>query len=140
MIFNSTDIDYLNNFSKNTLIENLGIVYTEIGDDWLEAKMEVCEKTIHPFGALHGGASLALAETIGGTASALTIDREKFFASGVEINGNHLKPVKEGFVTARATILHKGERTHVWEIRITDDYDNLISICRLTNIILKIEK
>ncbi|MFC2110986.1 PaaI family thioesterase [Bacteroidota bacterium] len=140
MIFNSTDLDYLNSFSKNTLVENLGIVYTDIGDNWLEARMEVCNKTIQPYGTLHGGASLALAESIGGTASALTLDREKFFASGVEINGNHLKPVKKGFVTAKATIIHKGEKTHVWEIKITDDDNSLISICRLTNIILKLEK
>ncbi|MCF8298599.1 MAG: hotdog fold thioesterase [Saprospiraceae bacterium] len=140
MIFQNKDIDYLNNFSKNTLVENLGIVFTDIGDDWLEAKMEVCEKTIQPYGAIHGGASLALAETVGGGASALVLDREKYIANGVEINGNHLRPVRNGFVTARATILHKGERTHVWEIKITDDEGNLISVCRLTNIVIKIEK
>ena len=122
------------------MVENLGIVFTKIGDNWLEAKMKICNKTIQPYGALHGGASLALAETVGGGASALVLDREKFFANGVEINGNHIKPVKDGYVTARATNLHIGERTHVWEIKITDENNCLVSVCRLTNIILKIEK
>lgn len=122
---------------KNTLMHTLSIVYTDLGDDFLVAQMPVTPTVHQPAGLLHGGASVALAESVGSAASHLFIDNEKFEVRGIEIAANHLKSVRNGIVTATAKPIHKGRTTHLWEIRITDEQGNLISICKLTNIILE---
>ena len=130
----------LNRFNKmyeNTLMETLAIRFTDIGDDYLVATMPVNSKVHQPYGILHGGASVALAESVGSSASAYFVDQKKYIVKGIEINANHLKSVKEGVVTATAKIIHKGRTTHLWEIRIVNEKNELISICKLTNIILE---
>jgi uncharacterized protein (TIGR00369 family) len=129
-------LDYINSVMVNTLMETLEIKYVDIGEDFLVATMPVTPRVHQPLGLLHGGASLALAESVGSTASHFLIDRDQYEVRGIEISGNHLKSKKEGVVTATAKVLHKGKRTHLWEIRIVDEQDNLISLCKLTNIIL----
>ena len=118
--------------SKGTLGETLGIEFTGIGDDWLEARMPVDHRTIQPAGLLHGGASVALAETLGSIASLLCIDAEKQLPVGLEINANHIKSARSGWVTGRATPLHIGRTTHVWEIKIHNENKDLVCISRLT--------
>lgn len=125
-----------NAVTKNTLMQTLGIVYTDIGADFLEAKMKVVPAVHQPMGLLHGGASVALAESVGSAASHMFIDNENFIVKGIEITANHLKSKREGEVTARATILHKGKTTHLWKIEIKDENDQLVSFCKLTNIVL----
>ncbi|MBY0348185.1 MAG: hotdog fold thioesterase [Hydrotalea flava] len=117
--------------------EVLGIEFTEVGSDYLKATMPVNQNTRQPYGLLHGGASAALAETLGSVASALIIDPDKQICVGIEINANHLKGVKEGFVTGICSPLHIGATTHVWDIRITNEKHQLICISRLTVAILK---
>lgn len=126
----------LNAVSKNTMMETLEIQYTDVGDDFLEATMPVNKRVHQPMGLLHGGASVALAESVGSTASHLFVDNEKFEVRGIEISANHLKSKKEGIVTATARVIHKGKTTHLWEIRVVDEEGKLISLCKLTNIIL----
>lgn len=121
---------------KNTLMETLEIEFTEVGEDFLKAKMPVNSKVHQPMGLLHGGASVALAESVGSAASLMFIDVSKYEVRGIEISANHLKSKKEGTVFATAKIIHKGRTIHLWEIRITDEQDNLISLCKLTNIVL----
>lgn len=122
---------------KNTLGEHLGMQFSEIGPDYLKATMPVDNRTCQPYGLLHGGASVALAETVGSVASALVINHETMMCVGLEINANHLRGVKEGLVTATATPLHIGASTHVWDIKIHDEKGHLICISRLTVAILK---
>jgi len=121
---------------KNTLMETLEIEFTEIGDDYLIAKMPVNSKVHQPDGVLHGGASVALAESVGSMASYVFLDTDSFFVRGIEISANHLKSTKEGWVFAKATFIHKGRTTQLFEIRITDEEENLISIVKLTTIAL----
>ncbi len=130
-------INQLNLLSPNTLAELIGIQFTEITDTCLKATMPVDSRTHQPYGLLHGGASAALAETIGSVASAITIDPEKQMCVGIEINCNHLRGVKEGFVTATVMPLHIGATTHVWDIKITDPKDRLVCVSRLTVAVLK---
>ena len=125
-----------NTICKNTLMETLEIEMVDFGDDYLIARMPVNERVHQPDGVLHGGATAALAESVGSFASHLFIDTEKLFVRGLEITANHIKSVKDGFVYAKATFLHKGRTTQLLDIRITDDADNLISICRLSTISL----
>ncbi|NRR92642.1 hotdog fold thioesterase [Winogradskyella undariae] len=122
--------------SKNTLMETLEIVMVDFGDDFLVARMPVTSRVHQPDGVLHGGATAALAESVGSFASHIFIDTEKMFVRGLEITANHLKSVKEGFIYAKATFLHKGRTTQLLDIRVTDEEDNLISICRLSTISL----
>lgn len=130
-------VDYINNaVLKNTLMETLSIKLTEIGDDYVVAQMPVNSKVHQPEGLLHGGASVALAESVGSIASHLFIDTDKFDVRGLEISANHLKAKRDGVVTATARPIHKGRTTHLWEIRITDETNNLISLCKLTMILL----
>lgn len=117
-------------------METLSIRYTEIGDDFLVATMPVNEKVHQPMGLLHGGAIVSLAESVGSMASHLFIDDENYEARGIEISANHVKSKKDGMVTAIAKIIHKGKTTHLWEIKIVDEKGKLISLCKLTNIIL----
>jgi len=121
----------------NTMGEYLGIEWTEVGENYLKARMPVDHRTRQPYGLLHGGASCALAETIGSVASALVIDHSKFYCVGLEINANHIRSAREGFVTGIAEPLHLGSTTHVWDIKIHDDHDKLVCAGRLTVAILK---
>lgn len=125
-----------NESSKNTLMETLEIEYIDVGEDFLLAKMPVTPKVHQPDGVLHGGATAALAESIGSAASYVFLDGNKFFVRGLEITANHVKSVKDGFVFAKATILHKGRTTQLWEIRVTNEDDQLVSLCKLTTIAL----
>jgi len=125
-----------NDSSKNTLMETLGIEYIDIGENFLIGKMPVSPKVHQPDGVLHGGATVALAESVGSMASYVFLDAQKFFVRGIEISANHIKGVKTGHVFAKATIIHKGRTTQLWDIRITDDEGNLISICKLSTITL----
>ncbi|WP_166964034.1 PaaI family thioesterase [Yeosuana marina] len=126
--------------SKNTLMETLDIEMIDYGNDFLIARMPVTPKVHQPDGVLHGGATAALAESVGSFASHIFIDTEEFFVRGIEITANHLKSVTKGFVYAKATFLHKGKTTQLLDIRVTDDDDNLISICRLSTISLPKKK
>ena len=125
---------------KNTLMETLEIEFTEVGDDYLIAKMPVTSRVHQPDGVLHGGASVTLAESVGSMASYVFLDTEKFYVRGIEISANHLKSITEGFVFARASFIHKGRTTQLFEIRITDEDQNLISIVKLTTIALPKKK
>ncbi len=130
-------IDYVNNASKNTLMETLDIRFLEVTEDKVVATMPVNSKVHQPDGVLHGGASVALAETVGSFASALSINRETHLVRGIEVSANHLRSIREGIVTATAIPLHKGRTTHLWEIRITDESMRLISLCKLSTLILE---
>ncbi len=121
----------------NTMGEHLGMEWVEVGNDFLKMKMPVDNRTKQPYGILHGGASCALAETVGSIASHFIIDPEKFICVGLEINANHVRSAKSGYVTATCTPLHIGASTHVWDIKIIDDKEKLICISRLTVAILK---
>jgi 1,4-dihydroxy-2-naphthoyl-CoA hydrolase len=122
---------------ENTLGGHLGIEFTEIGDNYLKARMPVDDRTRQPFGLLHGGASAALAETLGSVASALVIDQQQYDCVGLEINANHIRGVKDGFVFGTVLPLHIGGLTHVWEIRIIDSQEKLVCVSRLTVAVLK---
>ncbi len=130
-------LESLNKLTANNMGEVLGIEFTEIGERHLKATMPVDNRTTQPYGLLHGGASAALAETIGSVASSLCIDTEKQICVGIEINCNHIRGKKEGVVTATAEPFHIGATTHVWDIRIRDERDKLICVSRLTVAILK---
>lgn len=130
-------VEELSKIGANTMAEFLGLKWMEIGDDFLKLSMPVNNKTRQPYGFLHGGASCVLAETVGSVASALVIDREKYYCVGLEINANHLRSVSEGTVTAVAMPLHLGKTTHVWDIKIYDDQERLFCVSRLTVAILK---
>ena len=125
-----------NQFSKDTLMETLEIEYIDCGEDFLKAKMPVNSRVHQPMGFLHGGASVALAESVGSAASHFFIDNEKYSVRGLEISANHLKSKRDGVVYATARIIHKGKTTHLWEIRIEDEEGALVSLCKLTNIVL----
>lgn len=129
-------LEHLNALGQNTLLETLAIKFTAVGDDFVEACMPVTPRVHQPDGVLHGGATIALAETVGSVASAVLMDREKVMVRGIEINANHVKSVSEGMVYARAEFLHKGRTMQVWDIRIRDEKENLISACKLTTITL----
>lgn len=125
-----------NEHSKNTLMETLGIEYVALGDDFLTAKMPVNAKVHQPYGQLHGGATAALAESVGSAASNFFIDNKNQFINGIQLSINHVKSKKEGVVFATAKNIHKGKTTHLWEVRIVDEDDNLISVAKMTNIVL----
>jgi uncharacterized protein (TIGR00369 family) len=129
-----------NKISKNTLMETLSIEYIDAGKDFLVAKMPVNPSVHQPMGLLHGGATIALAESVGSAASFLFINPEEQEVRGIEISANHLKSKRAGMVFATARIIHKGRTLHLWEIKITDENDNLISLCKLTNMILSLKK
>lgn len=123
-------------WSKDTLMETLEIKYIDAGEDFLTATMPVNPRVHQPMGLLHGGASVALAESVGSAASLLLVNPEKQEVRGIEISANHLRSKREGMVTGTARIIHQGRSLHLWEIRITDEQDRLISICKLTNMVL----
>lgn len=122
----------LNAISKMTMAEHLGIEFLEIGDDYIKARMPVDHRTIQPYGILHGGASATLAETLGSVAAYLCIDGNKKMVVGLEINANHIRPVRSGFVYGVTKPIHIGASTQIWEIRIYNDQDKLACVSRLT--------
>jgi len=125
-------VDDLNQLSKNNMVEHLGIVFTEVGEDYISATLPVDKRTHQPYGLLHGGASVALAETLGSMAAALCVDRTRQYCVGLEINANHVKSAREGIVTGTTRPIHIGKRTQVWEIKIVNPQNELISISRIT--------
>ena len=125
-------IDTVGGWSRNTLVETLGIAVTEIGDDFVRGTMPVDARTHQPFGLLHGGASVALAETLGSVGGMLTLDPTVEVAVGLDINANHVRGMKSGTVTGTARPLHLGRSTQVWEIRIEDERQKLVCVARLT--------
>jgi uncharacterized protein (TIGR00369 family) len=129
-------LQYCNQVSENTLMRTLNITYTDAGEDFLVATMPVNSAVHQPMGLLHGGATVALAESVGSAASMIFINSEVSEVRGIEISANHLKAKRSGMVTATARIIHKGASIHLWEIRIADENNNLISLCKLTNMIL----
>ena len=137
MFDKSVRVAHLQEISKNTMVEHLGIEFLELGDNYITAKMPVDHRTHQPMGLLHGGASVALAETLGSVASSLLIDLNNFACVGLEINANHIKSAHSGHVIGKATPIHIGKKTHVWDIRITNLNNALISICRLTVAIIE---
>jgi 1,4-dihydroxy-2-naphthoyl-CoA hydrolase len=126
----------INDYVKNTLIDYLGIEFIDIGEDFLVARMPVNDHTHNPARILHGGALMALAESVGSALSYLFIDKDIYDVRGVEINGNHLKSASSGWVNAKAKLLHKGRTTHVCEIHIKDEQDRLVNISRMTNMVV----
>lgn len=131
------DLESLNAFGKNTLPGLIGIEFTELGDDFIIARMPVDSRTHQPFGILHGGASVVLAETIGSIASMLCLENPELQkAVGLEINANHMRAVKTGWVYGKVTPIHVGAKTHVWDIKITNEENKPVCICRLTTMII----
>jgi len=125
-------LDLVNGWSPNTMIAGIGIRFTDIGDDYLRGTMPVDARTHQPYGLLHGGASVTLAETLGSAAAMLCVDPDKEVAVGLDINANHVRGVGKGIVTGTARPIHIGRSTHVWEIRIEDEQQRLVCIARLT--------
>lgn len=130
--YQSFTLEQINERGRNSMVEHLRIVFTAMDDHSLTATMPVDDTTKQPFGRLHGGASMALAETIGSTAANLCVDLEHFVCVGMEINANHIRPVREGIVKGTARPLHLGRTSQVWEIRIVDEREKLVCISRLT--------
>ena len=126
------NLDQLNAMSANTMMETLGIRFTEFGDDWLRGTMPVDHRTHQPFGLLHGGASVVLAETLGSSAALLALDPSQELAVGLEINANHVRGVRSGIVTGTARMLHLGRSTQLWEIRIENEQGALVCVSRIT--------
>lgn len=137
MDFKATvSLETLNKMSANTMVQHLGIEFIEIGKDYLTARMPVDSRTHQPYGLLHGGASVALAETLGSVAAHCSIDSAKFYCVGLEINANHMKAIREGFVYGTTRPIHVGRSTHVWEIRIESEKKELVCISRITMAVL----
>ena len=118
----------------------VGIEFVDYGDNWITARMPVDERTKQPYGRLHGGASVVLAETVGSTAAAMTVDPSKFATVGMEINANHIRPVKDGFVVATATSESIGRTTQIWSIRIEDEAGKLVCISRITMAVIATDR
>ncbi len=129
-------LQQINDMCADTLMAHLGIVYTNLGDNFLEAEMEVCSKHYQPMKILHGGATLALIESVGSALSVLNIDLAKYQVKGMEINANHLRSVSHGKIIAKAKFIHQGKTSHVVEVKVTDTHNRLISISRITNAIV----
>jgi len=129
-------LETLQAIAQNTMSDHLGIEFTGVGEDFIRAKMPVDHRTRQPFGILHGGASAALAETLGSVASSLHIDLNKAYPVGLEINANHIRSVSEGYVYGTARPLHLGRRTHVWDIQIVNEDKKLVCVSRLTVMIV----
>lgn len=129
-------VEELKSLGPNTMAAHIGIEWVEVGENFIKAKMPVDHRTNQPYGLLHGGASCVLAETLGSVASAVVIDHSKFYCVGIEINANHVRGVKEGYVTGIVQPLHLGSSTHVWDIKIYDEREKLTCVSRLTVAIL----
>jgi 1,4-dihydroxy-2-naphthoyl-CoA hydrolase len=137
--FRQFTVDELRRFQRDTMGEHLGVEVTDIGPDYLEARMPVTGRTMQPDRILHGGASVALAETLGSFGGTMCVDRERFQIVGQEINANHLRPAMSGHVTGRAKPIHLGRRSQVWNIEITDDSGRLVCVSRLTIAVIERE-
>jgi len=130
-------LEELNGNRDGTLIENLGILFTEIGDDFVRGTMPVDARTVQPYGLLHGGASVALAETLGSMGASMCVDAAEYQVVGQEINANHVRAARNGLVTGTARAVHLGGRTHVWSIDIVNDAQKLVCISRITMAVIK---
>ena len=137
MINKEEKLQLLNKISSDTLMEHLGIIYTEVGEDYLVAEMPVTSMHYQPMRILHGGATLALAESVGSALSVINVDLDQYDVKGMEINANHIRSIKKGTLKAKAKFIHKGRTSHIVEINILNEKDKLISTCRLTNVVLK---
>ena len=141
MSFNKEEVlSQFNEMCQNTLMQTLQIEFIDVGADFLVAKMPINSSVYQPMGLLHGGATVALAESVGSAASILFIDREKEEVRGIEISANHVKSKRSGEVFATAKMIHKGRLVHLWEIKIVDEQGTMISLCKLTNIVLPLKK
>ena len=134
-MFIMNEIEALNDYCAHSMIGVLGIVFTNFQTDSIHATMPVSSKTCQPNGWLHGGASLAFAESLAGAGSYLLVDRDQFNVFGLQVSGNHITSVNQGILQGDAQLIHKGKTTHVWEVKISDDNHKLISVVRVTNII-----
>lgn len=134
------DISSSDALSQGTIHDALGIKVTEIGDDYVMGTMPVDERTVQPYGILHGGASVVLAESLGSIASHYVVDTDKYVTVGLDVNANHLRPVRSGLVTGKATPIHLGRKNHVWDIEIRSDRDKLVCKARLTIAVIKKEE
>lgn len=137
MINTNISLEDINKFSSGTMVTHLGIEYTEVGENYLCGKMPVDERTKQPMGLLHGGASVVLAETLGSAAASLCLNSAEEYAVGLEINANHIKSAKSGYVYGRAEAVHIGKKTQVWEIKIKNEDDQLVCISRITMAIIQ---
>lgn len=137
MINQDFTLEDLNKMSKGTMMEHLDIQFIEIGEDFIKARMPVDHRHHQPYGLLHGGASVTLAETLGSVAAHCSIDTSKYFCVGLEINANHIKGVKTGYVYGKTTPVHIGKSTQIWEIRITNEQQELVCISRITMAVLE---
>src|SRR5690606_6525854 len=129
-------LDKLNQMNSNTLMETLEIKFTDLGEGFMEAQMPVSSKVHQPYGILHGGASIALAETVGSVLSVISIDHNRFKSVGMQVTANHLRPKREGVVTARAEFVKKGRTVHLIKIEIRDEENRMICYCHLTTSIV----
>jgi 1,4-dihydroxy-2-naphthoyl-CoA hydrolase len=130
-------VEELNANREGTLVYHLGMLFSEIGDDFIRGTMPVDARTVQPYGLLHGGASVALAETLGSTGAAMSVDADEYQVVGQEINANHVRAARSGLVTGTARAVHLGGRTHVWSIEIVNDAHKLVCISRLTMAVIK---
>jgi 1,4-dihydroxy-2-naphthoyl-CoA hydrolase len=130
-------LEDLNGNREGTLIGNLGILFTDIGDDFVRGTMPVDARTVQPYGLLHGGASVALAETLGSMGAAMCVDAAEYQVVGQEINANHVRAARSGLVTGTARAVHLGGRTHVWSIEIVNDAQKLVCISRITMAVIR---
>lgn len=137
MFDESITLDNLNNMAKGCMLEHLGIEFVEIGSDYIKAKMPVDHRTHQPYGLLHGGASMVLAETLGSVAAHFAVNDDKFITVGQEINANHIRSIREGFVYGVTRPIHIGKKSHVWGIEIFDEKDRLICISRITMAVIE---
>ncbi|HKQ83286.1 MAG TPA: hotdog fold thioesterase [Steroidobacteraceae bacterium] len=136
--FKPYTLDDVQHISAKTLATHIGIEFVEIGPDYVKARMPVDERTRQPYGVLHGGASVALAESLASVGASLCVDPARFRVLGQEINANHLRSVSEGYVYGTARPLHRGRRSHVWEIRIVDEQERLVCVSRMTAVVVEI--
>lgn len=137
--FDDVTLEALNRSSEGTAVSHMGIAFSAIGDDWLQATMPVDGRSRQPAGILHGGASVLLAETLGSVASTLCVDRTRFACVGLEISANHLRAVQSGHVTGTARPLHIGRSTHVWDIRIENPEGQLVCVSRFTVCVISLK-
>ena len=135
--FREYSLEELNTIAKGNLVSHVGIEFIEIGADYLKARMPVDQRTKQPFGILHGGASVVLAETVGSYAANMVVDYPKEIFVGQEINANHIRPVSSGYVTGTASPLHMGKNSQVWEIKIYDEQEKLVCASRITMALAK---
>ena len=132
----SAIIERMNRESRGTLMASLGIEFTGVGENWLEAKMPIGERTMRPGNLLHGGAIMALVETVGSGLTYIGESLEENHVFGIEINANHVRKAQGKYVIGRAEFIHKGHRTHVVAVNVTDEFGNLASVGRITNVVL----